>query len=141
MERNQILISVNTVASRVLTVLSLNNGDTIINSYDIANTFNNYFASIAETTKKIKYSHKNFSDYLSNKSSSTIFLEPTDKEEIANVISSLNSKKASGPNSIPYRILFLLKNEILKQLADLFNLSFMTGFSFCIQNCKSSSCF
>ena len=52
---------------------------------------------------------------------------PTDKEEIANVISSLNSNNTSGPNNIPYRILFLLKNEILKQLADLFNLSFMTG--------------
>ena len=34
---------------------------------------------------------------------------------------------ASGPNSIPYRILFLLKNEILRQLANLFNLSFMIG--------------
>ena len=30
----------------------------------------------------------------------TIFLQPTDKEEIANIISSLNSNKASGPNSI-----------------------------------------
>ena len=67
-----------------------------------------------------------FSAYLSNENSSTIFLQPTHKEEIAN-ISSRNSNKASGPNSIPYRILFLLKNEILKQLADLFNLSFMTG--------------
>ena len=66
------------------------------------NTFNNYFASIAEIMKKsIKYPHKHFSDYLSNKTSSTIFLEPTDKEEIANVISSFNSNKASGPNSIP----------------------------------------
>ena len=46
------LISLRTVASRVPTVLSLNNGDTITNPYDIANTFNNYFASIAETTKK-----------------------------------------------------------------------------------------
>ena len=62
-----------------------------------------------------------------NENGSTIFLQPTDKEEIANIISSLNSNKASGPNSIPYRILFLLKNEISKQLADLFNLSFMTG--------------
>ena len=61
------------------------------NSYDITNTFNNYFASIID------------------------------------IISSLNSDKASGPNSIPYGILFLLKNEILKQLADLFNLSFMTS--------------
>ena len=52
---------------------------------------------------------------------------PTDKEEIANIISSLNSSKVSGPNSIPYRILFLLKNEILKQLADLFNLSLTAG--------------
>ena len=54
-------------------------------------------------------------------------MQPTDKEEIANLISSLISNKASSPNSIPYRISFLLKNEISKQLADFFNLSFMTG--------------
>ena len=67
------------------------------------------------------------SDYLSNKSDSAIILQPTDKEETVNIISSLNSSKVSGPISIPYRILFLLQNEISKQLADLFNLSFMTG--------------
>ena len=122
------LISLKTVASNAPTVLSLDNGDTVTNPYDIANTFKNYFASIAETTKKpIKYSHKHFSDYLPNENSSTIFLQPTDKEEIANIISSLNSNKDSGPNSIPYRILFLLKNEISKQLSDLFNFSFRTG--------------
>ena len=32
--------------------LSLDNGDTRTNPYDIANTFNNYVASIAETVKK-----------------------------------------------------------------------------------------
>ena len=102
------LISLKTVASHVPTTLSLDNGDTITNPYDIVNTFNNCFASIAETTKKsIKYSHKHFSDYLSNETSSTIFLQPTDKET-AKIISSLNSNKASDPNSIPYRI-FLLK--------------------------------
>ena len=46
------LISLKTVASSIPTVLSLDNGDTITNPDDIANTFNNYFASIAETTKK-----------------------------------------------------------------------------------------
>ena len=46
------LISLKTVASCVLTVLSLDNGDTITNPYDIVNNFNNYFASIAETMKK-----------------------------------------------------------------------------------------
>ena len=46
------LISLKTVASNVPTVLSLDNGRTITNPYDIANSFNNYFASVAETTKK-----------------------------------------------------------------------------------------
>ena len=75
------LINLKTATSRVPTVLSLDNDDTIRNPYDIVNTFNDYFASIAETTKKsIKYSHKHFSDYLSNESSTTIFLQPTDKK-------------------------------------------------------------
>ena len=109
-------------------MLSLYNGNTISNPHDIANTFNNYSAFIAETTKNnIKYSHKHFSDYLKEECESTIFLKPTSKEEIGNIISSLNSNKTSGPNSIPYRILFLLKNEISIKLGDLFNLSFVNG--------------
>ena len=86
------LISLKTVAASIPTVLSLDNGDTVTNPYDIANTFNNYFASIAETTKKsIKDSHKHFSDYLSNESISTLSLQPTDREEIVNIISSLSN--------------------------------------------------
>ena len=104
----QSVISVKTVASSVPTVLSLDIGDTITSPYDTANTFNNYFASVAETTKSIKYSHKDFSDYPLNESSSTKFLQFTDKEEIVSIISTLDSSKTSGPNSIPYRI-FLLK--------------------------------
>ena len=97
-------IFLKTVASSVPTELSLDNGDAISNPYDHANTFNNYFASIPETTKKsIKYSYKHFSDYLSNESS-TIFLQLTDKD-----FPCLNSNKVSGPNSIPYRTLSLLK--------------------------------
>ena len=95
-KRIKSLISLKTVASGVPAVLTLDNGDTITNPYDIANTFNNYFASIAEATKKkTKYSHKHFSDYLSNESSITIFLQPTDKDETANIISSLYSTSFS----------------------------------------------
>ena len=46
-------------------------------------------------------------------------LQPADKEEIANIIFSLNTNKASGPGYISYR----------------------TVFFFCTQNCKSSLCF
>ena len=101
MERNQILYFSKNSSTHLPAVLSLDNGNTINNLYDTENTFNNYFASIAETTKQsIQYSHKHFSNYLSNKTSGTIFLQPTHKEEIANICS-LNSNKASGPNSIP----------------------------------------
>ena len=48
------LISLKTISSNVPTVLSLDNGDTVTNPYNTANNFNNYFASIAETTKKNK---------------------------------------------------------------------------------------
>ena len=84
------LISLKTAASRAPTVLSCNNGNTITNPYDIANTLNNYFASIAETTiNNIQYSHTHFSDYLKEECESTIFLKPTSKDD-----------RASGPNSI-----------------------------------------
>ena len=43
---------------------------------------------------------------------------------MANNKSSFNSKKASD---ISYGIIFLLKNENSKQLADFFNISFMTS--------------
>ena len=90
----------------------------------------------------MKYLNKYFSNYLSNETSITIFLKPTDKEEIANIMSSLNSNKVSGPNSIPYRKLFLLENKNSKQLVDLFNLSFMTSvFSSVLETAKVVSVF
>ena len=46
------LISLKTVASNVSTVLSLDNDDTVTDPYNVANTINNYFATIAETAKK-----------------------------------------------------------------------------------------
>ena len=99
-ERIKSIISLKTAASSVPTALSLDKVGTITSPYNIANTFNNDFASISETTKKIKSSHKHFSD----ESGSTIFLQSTDKEEITKIILSLNSNKASDPDNIHYRI-------------------------------------
>ena len=57
----------------------------------------------------------------------SIFIELTDSEEIANIISSLNINKACGPFSIPNKVLILLKQDISLKLVDLFNLSFSSG--------------
>ena len=57
------LISLKTVASSVPAVLTLDNGDTITNPYDIANTFTNYFAFIAAVPVFTKDSKFNYSNY------------------------------------------------------------------------------
>ena len=100
-------------------------GTTISNPMEISNIFNNYFSSIASKTKlNISFSHKHFSDFLKNRSNISFFVSPTDKTEIENVISSLDSNKSVGPNNILTQILKLLKNDISSQLSEIFNISF-----------------
>ena len=94
----------------------------------ISNIFNNYFSSIANKTKlNISFSHKYFSDFLKNRTNTSFFVSSTDKTKIENVISSLDSNKSVGPNSIPTKVLKLLKNDISSQLSEIFNISFSSG--------------
>ena len=100
--------------------------------------------------KSIKYSHEHFSEYLANENDSAIFLQSTNQEKMAN-ISYLNSSIFSHHifsqirllSQILYlTILFFLKNEIWKQLADLFNLSFTTGvFQLVLKTLKAAPVF
>ena len=102
--------------------------NTTTNPCEIANVFNNYFASVAETAKQnINYSLKHFSEYLKHQCNNPIFIQPTDSEGITNIISSLNISETCGLFSIPNKILILLKHNISLQLADLFSLSFSSG--------------
>ena len=94
---------------------------------EISNIFNNYFSSTASKTKlNISFSRKHFSDFL-NKSNNSFFVSPTDKTEIKDVISSLDSNKSVQPNSTPTKILKLLKNDISSQLSEIFYISFPSG--------------
>ena len=94
----------------------------------MSNVFNNYFTSIAETTKSnIIFLPKHYIDYLSNANTKTFFLTPTVQNEISFIISSLDSHESSGPNSIPVKILKLLKNDISQQLRGIFSMSFLTS--------------
>ena len=75
----------------------------------IANTFNNYFKSIAETAQsKIKFSNKSFRRFLSTKNNDSFIIIAINKEEIYKTISSLNINKSCGPNTIPNKILHLV---------------------------------
>ena len=91
------------------------------------NIFNDYFSKVAEKTKaNIKFSNKSFQDFLHHPNADSLFITPTDAHEV-NLISSLNSDKSTGPNSLPTKILKLLKNDSSTHLADIFDLSFSSG--------------
>ena len=68
-----------------------------------------------------------FTDYLKNPTESTFHFESADSQEILLIIDSLDSNKASGPNSIPTDVLKLIKNNICYPLKEIINLSFATG--------------
>ena len=119
--------NIKTISAEIPRTLTVD-GTTISNLMKILNIFNNYFSSIATKTRlNISFSHKHFSDFLKNRSNISFFVSPTDKTEIENVISSLDSNKSVGPNSIPTKILKLLKNDIFSQLSEIFNISFSSG--------------
>ena len=121
------IITMKNVISTVPRTLS-HGVNTTTNPCEIANIFNNYFASVAETAKQnINYFHKHFSECLKHQCNNSIFIQPTDSEEIANIISSHNINKACGPLRIPNKILILLQQDISMQLGDLFNISFSSG--------------
>ena len=90
--------------------------------------FSTTFSSISNKTRlNISFSHKHFSDFLKNRSNISFSVSPTDKTEIENIISSLDSNKSGGPNSIHTKVLKLLKNDISRQLSEIFNISFSSG--------------
>ena len=94
----------------------------------IANAFNNYFAKVAiNIQSSIRFSKKQYYDYLPPLNIESFFLTPTDSTEVSNIIFSLNQNKSDGPNIIPIKILKLLNKDIPDQLAILFNQSFSSG--------------
>ena len=94
----------------------------------VANHFNDFFTCIADSIRDtIPPTNKSFSDFLRNRNLHSIFLAPTTPEEIIKVITSFSLSKSTGPNSIPVKILKLLKHDISIPLSILINLSFETG--------------
>ena len=146
MERQKLLDSYQTFTASNMHMLT-HKGATATGPLRIANIFNEYFSSITEKTKaNIKFSNKSFQDFLHHPNEESLFITPTDAHEVNLIISSLNSDKSTGPNSLPIKILKLLRNEISTHLADIFSLSFfIRSIPIHTKNCqytkKNQSCF
>ena len=121
------IISLKNSASSSPNLLNVNN-ELANDPLKIANVFNNYYSSGGEKTQsKIKFSNKNYTDYLHGENFNSFFITHIDSKEVISIITSLSDSKSSGPNSVLTRILKLLKKDISTQLVDIFNLSFSSG--------------
>ena len=73
---------------------------------------------------KILPTERYYTDYLLNPNKETFFITPTTDEEISDIISDLNIRKSTGPNSIPTKVMKQIKDVISAPLAKSINRSF-----------------
>ena len=65
-----------------------------------------------KTKENVNPLQEDLLNFLRNKTHSKFFLSPANNSEIQNILFSLDSNKSAGPNSIPMKILKLLKNDL-----------------------------
>ena len=86
----------------------------------ISNIFNDFFANVAdEITKTIPLTPKCPLDYLSNRTSNSLFLTPVTFIEVNDLINVLNPSKSVGPNSIPIKLLKIIGSSVSPHLLSL----------------------
>ena len=104
-------------------------GNKITDSNKIANNFNDFFTNIG--TKLANKISPPDSDYVSplkseNKQNS-IFLNPTNTDEIIKITKNLKSSNSSGIDNISTKLLKMIIDEIAPVLFHMFNRSLLSG--------------
>lgn len=102
------------------------NGIVISEPSEIAESFNDYFINIG---KKLAKRIEKPLNYVEHKKihANTIFMNPTDEQEIKNVIFELKNKKAPGFDGLKAETLKLISDDIKKPLTVIINRSLETG--------------
>ena len=104
------------------------NGKVVNDSKDIANCANNFFVNVGpETEKKVpKVGHISPEKFLKNRNQLNLIIAHINEEEVLEIIKSLPNK-ATGPASIPLKLLKIVADLIVLPLCHIINLSFSTG--------------
>ena len=93
------------------------NNTVLTDSKSIANAFNNYFSTIGPSlAANIPYVNMSFYNFLSTSGSpqlNSFYLSPTNPVEIEQVIGNLNPNKATGPYSIPIKLIICLRSFLI----------------------------
>ena len=100
----------------------------ISDTHKIGNEFNAFYTTVATPlVKKLKYTTKKFSDYLTHPMANSFFVSPTDPKEVGDIIKSLDTSKSSDIYNISTKFIKLLEPKISAILCNLFNDSFEKG--------------
>ena len=100
----------------------------LVDGKSIADAFNDFFANIgSKLANSISPASKSPLSSLPPQKPNSFYLLPVTSNEIEQVISILDIRKACGPFSIPTKLLKLLKCFLSKPLETIFNVSFTTG--------------
>ena len=102
------------------------NNKQLNNDKDIANALNTHFATIGKNLayKAMPEENNSFKTYLHEPISNSLFLRPTDNDEILNEINQLKHKSTLD---VKVTLLKYVKHEIVKGLVIIYNKSFTEG--------------
>src|SRR3989442_5950354 len=106
------------------------NGQTITDSAQMANEFNNYFCSVgSELANNLPNngSSSEFLDFMTPSVLNSFVCETISQSEVYNVIVKLATKSSSGPDEFSAKLIFDVASFITPTLCHIFNLSLSSG--------------
>ena len=99
-----------------------------VSNADMAECLNDFFVKIgASIEAKIPKPKESFSSYLKHPNNKSIFLCPCSPDEIISIIKDMNPSKASGPNSIPTKLIIEFSELLANPLSCIINMSLKEG--------------
>ena len=105
-----------------------NTGNATSDPSQMSNILNTFYINVASGIRKtIPRNPKSPLDYLSNRTSNSLFLTLVTPFEVKDIIDALDPSKSVGPNSIPIKLLKIVGCSISPLLALLINQSFQSG--------------
>ena len=101
---------------------------TITDNHEIAQAFNAFYAQVGTTqASTIPQTDTDPMSYITTNNVNSMFLHPTDSEEVDKVCKLLAKKKSKGPDKIPAFLAINAKEAIMTPLVDCINSSLLTG--------------
>jgi len=123
------VVNENRAPIEAIETLTINNSETT-NMQNIVNHFNAYFTNVGKSlAEKVPQSRGNHSDTITAHYtvSDAMFIKPTDKTEISNIVHNLKLKKSTGHDGFSTKVIKAVIDCIAQPFADICNLSFSSA--------------